>query len=474
MVVNVQLIDARNDRQIWTQRYERTMTDTLSLQGELAVEIARELRATLTPLEQQAFATRPTENPEAYVLYLRARELETRWEPGPEDFEAAVELYRQAVELDPKFALARARLSLRATYLTYNTPGKVTSRMPKALADAEEALRLQPNLGEGRLALAHYYYWAANDFDRALAELTRAAELMPNSAEVWNMRGRIYERQGRLRERIAALQQAATLDPSDTNNRAQLGFTFSSVRNWPAMVENQLRLRAELPDPKPFPWGIATGQFRMSGVLDPLKKVVTEAPLGTRPGQLESLKMARVELAMFERDYGAAERYLKEAPEEYNGIPKTMRAALLAVARGADAAETEQALFLARQDIEKLLATDPENHVLYLNLGLIDAFRGRKEDAIRECRRGIELVGQRVLEKNAASAALALIYARTGEPDEAIKLIEQLLTLPGYFGSFSIYSMTQADLKWRWVWDPLRNDPRFQKILEGPEPKTIY
>ncbi|MGH7949810.1 MAG: hypothetical protein ACREQF_11330, partial [Candidatus Binataceae bacterium] len=107
-------------------------------------------------------------------------------------------------------------------------------------------------------------------------------------------------------------------------------------------------------------------------------------------------------------------------------------------------------------------------------LGLIDAFRGRKEDAIREGRRAVELADYSMLEKNDALAALALIYARTGEPDEAIKLIEKLLTLPANLGSMSVFTMTQADLKWRWVWDPLRSDPRFKKILEGPETKTIY
>jgi len=111
---------------------------------------------------------------------------------------------------------------------------------------------------------------------------------------------------------------------------------------------------------------------------------------------------------------------------------------------------------------------------MYWKLGLIDAFRGRKEDAIREGRRWLEFEKESTLEKNDAAANLALIYARTGEPDEAIKLIEKLLTLPASLNNMWHSSMTVADLKWRWVWDPLRNDPRFQKILAEPEPKTIY
>jgi eukaryotic-like serine/threonine-protein kinase len=469
VVMNVALIDTRDERQVWSERYERTMTDALSLQGELAVEIARELRASLTPLEQGAVATKPTENPDAYVLYLRARELEIRFASSNEDYETAVKLYQQAIDLDPKFALARARLSLRVTYLTRG--GRDSARMAKALAEAEEALRLQPNLGEGRLALAHYYMSVTRDFNRALAELSRAAELIPNSAEVWNMRAKIYKRQDKIRERIAAAQHAETLDPRDTNTLMLLAITFGSVRNWPEAARTVDRIIAL--QPNQFFWVPAYFKFRMSGVIDPLKKAIAESPIGTPPGDLS---LMRYEVAMLERDFPAAERFLRETPAEAFGWwthPKLMHEAFLASARGADPAVVERALVMARQEIEKLLADDPSGE-LYGTLGLIDAFRGRKEDAIREGRRAVELADYSMLEKNDALATLALIYARTGEPDEAIKLIEKLLTVPANLSELMVFSMTQADLKWRWVWDPLRDDPRFQKILAGPEPKTVY
>jgi TolB-like protein/class 3 adenylate cyclase/predicted Zn-dependent protease len=474
VVVSVQLIDTRDDHQLWSERYERTLSDALSLQGELAIEIARELRATLTPAEKSVVATKPTDNPDAYVLYLRARELEGRFQPPDDVFEEAVRLYQRAIDLDPKFALGRARMSVRLTYLASNIPKKGSTRAQQALAEAEEALRLQPNLGEARLALGYCYY-EAGKFDRALAELARAGELIPNSAEVWNKRALIYRQQGKLRERIAALQHAETLDPRDTNNRADLGITFYEVRNWAEAIRLQTQTRAMLPDPKPFAWGIATAKFRMTSVLDPLKEAIAEASLGTRPQDVETVKMARFEVAMFERDYPAAERYLSElSPEPADAWQKLMHEAFLAVARGADPAEAERLLLRTRQEVEKLLTDNPAANIrLYGTLGLIDAFLGRKEDAIRAGRRGVELQDS-PLGKNNASAALALIYARTGESDEAIKLIEKLLTLPATLGQFTISSMAQANLKWRWVWDPLRSNPRFQKILAGPEPKTVY
>lgn len=478
VVINVELIDTRDDRQVWSERYERTLTDALSLQGELAVEIARELRATLTPAEKTIVATKPTENPDAYVLYLRARELEIRLRPSDDDFETAAKLYQQAVDLDPRFALARARLSMRASFFGQAAGEVDPIRKAKALAEAEEALRLQPNLGEARLALAYYYFRVTSDFDRALAELSRAEEMIPNSAETWQARAFIYKRQDRLRQRIDALQRAEVLDPRDTHSLEFLALTFNAVRNWPEAVRTRQRIKALVPGDRVTDWARAWSEFRMSGVIDPIrqaiKKVSAESPAaGTDAWELQQ---EQFQLAMLERDYAAAERLLRETPAEAFGFwthPKLMQEALLAVARGADPAVVESALVAARQETEKLLAADPSDYSIYGNLGLIDAFRGRKEDAIRKGRRWVELEEYSMMEKNDASAALALIYARTGEPDEAIKLIEKLLTVPANRLT-RIFDMTQADLKWRWVWDPLRSNPRFQKILAGPEPKTIY
>src|SRR2546423_1655844 len=306
VVVSVQLIDTRDDHPLWSERYDRTINDALSLQSELAVPIARELRATLTPAEQSVVATKPTENPDAYVLYLRARELETRWR-SPDEYDATVKLYQQAIDLDPKFALARARLSLGIIDANFQGGERGSdAERQKALTEAEEALRLNPNLGEARLALAAYRLSVAEAFDAALAELVRAEELLPNSAEVWRMRGKLYKRQNKLRERIAAFQRAETLDPRETVSIGLLAFTFENVRQWSDAIRAFERLRAIMPSSHRPYWAQPWAEFHLHGVIDPLKKAVEQAPSTTPPAWKT---MMRYQIAMLERDYDAAERF---------------------------------------------------------------------------------------------------------------------------------------------------------------------
>jgi TolB-like protein len=475
-VINVRLIDTHSEREVWSQRYERGLTDMLSLQGEVAVEIARELQATLTPNEATVVRTTPTENPEAYLLYLRAREMELRFMPSAADSEASVRLYQQAVDLDPAFALARARLSM-CLVLTAGESGGDPSRMARTLAEANEALRLQPGLGEGRLALA-YYYFNASDLDRALAELAQAEVLLPNSAEVWRIRGSIYRYQNKIRERIAALRRAETLDPRDKNSLRVLAGTLREVRDWPEAIRVRDRLQAVFPDePLSAKYTRAFEEFRLTGKIDPLKQVIAEPP-GRAGGAPEKRMFWQFELAMLERDFVTAERLLHELPAkefEDNTHPKAMEEALLAVGRGGDRVGIERTLIAARQKIEELRAASPNEYNSYINLGLIDAFLGRKDQAVREGQRAVELAARSsLLEKNDASAALALIDAWIGASDQAMELIEHLLTVPANLYVVTIYNMTVAELKWRWEWDPLRDDPRFRKILARPEPKTVY
>ena len=485
VVVNVALVDAQNQEQKWAERYERTFSDAISLQGELAVEIARALHATLTPAEATTAAAKPTQNPEAYLLYLRARELELQ-SVNYEQSLQTIKLYQQAVDLDPNFALARARISLCANHIFgYH---QAPHWKAKARAEAEEALRLRPELGEARLALTHWHLWGEHDYDRALGELQRTAELLPNSAEVPLTAAFIYKRQNRHRDRIAALQRAEALDPRNRRVLVMLIATNQWVRNWPEALHRWNRYAAVVPDEVTFRshWVRASNEFRLSGDISALKKAIADETDVPAPASAHWLNVSRYETAMLERDYTAAAGFLAPVPPEtfrgeanypMSAHPKAFHEALIAVASNSDAATREQRLELATGETEARVASRADTVFIdrpHADLALLFAFRGRKEEAVREALRAIEDDQASSIEKSELLSALAMVHAQTGEPEKAIDLIEHLLTVPIDLQRGAVYNMTLTDLKWRWQWDPLRSHPRFQKILAAPEPRTVY
>src|SRR6266481_1484008 len=218
VLVNVQLIDARNDRHIWAERYDRAVDDSIGLQGELAAEIAKVLQAKLDSEEKASLGTKPTNNPEAYVLYLRALELEQNAEtlkppllPTIEDWKAVAQLYAQAIALDPAFALARARASISYSQQFFETHDPALKAKARTLA--EEALRLSPALGEAHLALGLFLYLTERDYTAALEQFTIALTALPNNVEVLDYIARIYRQQGRWRAAIGGFEQARSLNP---------------------------------------------------------------------------------------------------------------------------------------------------------------------------------------------------------------------------------------------------------------------
>ena len=481
--VNAQLIDTRTDAHLWAQTYDREVTDVLAIQSEVATAIADQLKAKISPVEKARLDLKPTENSEAYLLYLRGREIETRFGAGTGEFEAGIKFYEQACELDPGFALARARLSILISH-TYQTGN--AARTAQARAEADEALRLRPDLGEARLALAYCYFWGEREYDRALMELQRAGEMLPNSAEIPLTAAYIYKPQNKFRERIAALQRAETLDPRDPRALRLLAMTLRWVRDWPEAIRTYDRVRALQPNNPAFrfeSWR-AQDEFRMTGDIGMLRKAnANDIKAGAEIDQ-GRLNVWLYQTAILERDFAAAERFLAQAPAPLfvtagAAHPKIVHEAFLAVARGNDPAGAARALDSARQEIETRLSPvrneiGAEALDLRVNLALLYAFLDRKEDAIREVQHAFDMETTGSVEQNATIAVRALIYARTGEPEEAIRLIEHLLTVPVIIGRNAVFNLTVAELKWHWVWDPLRKNPRFQKILASPEPKTVY
>ena len=476
VVVNVQLIDAVRDRHIWANRYDRTIADSLGLQGELATEIAKALSATLSPDEKARVETKPTENPEAYVFYLRANQIERNPDTLLEDYKTAEQLYMQAVALDPNFALAHARLASTCGGI-FHFYEPLDSWKTKARAEAELALRLQPNLAEAHLAVGQCAYWIDEDYERALQDFNRAAQLSPNDAEVRGLIAAIKRRQGHWQESLDAFEAAQKLDPQNPNVARNVLFTNTAMRRWPDASRAAERMRAMAPASLVAKVQSGYVDFWWKGNTALLKKVANEVPAGTDPdGAITSVKW---DVAMIERDYSGAKRVLDSSPLtefSYTNAGATRKSFLegcILLAQG-DSQNAQKLFEAARPAFENAVKEAPASADRHANLGWLYAFMNRKEDAIREGRRAVELKPE---SKDAFDGAimncyLALIYARVGEKELALPLIERLLKTPGAVDSVD-YSITVNDLKYRWEWDPLRSDPRFQKILAGPEPKTI-
>ena len=476
VVVNVQLIDAQSDRHIWAQSYDRTIADSLGLEGELATEIADALRAQLTPEEKARVATKPTQNPEAYILYLRALPYEQGPDTLMQDYLQAVDLYSKAIALDPNFALARAHLASTCAEI-FHFYDPLDSWKNRARSEAEAALRLQPDLGEAHFALGQCAYWFDEDYERALSEFATAQKTLPNDSNIGAYVAAIRRRQGRWEESIATYERMEKLDPQNPNVLRNLVFTNTSMRRWPQAAQAAARFRAVAPDSVVAKIQSGYVEFWWKGDVDPLRRWLDEIPLGDDPDGL--VTATRWDAAMLKRDFAGATDILVKSPTTefayYNaGLqPKSLLLGMTAIARN-DVVAAERNLAAAAPELQKGVQEAADAAGRHANLGLLYAFMGRRDDAIRE---GLLAVELKPLSKDATDGAimlcyLALIYARVGENDQAIPLIKRLLKTPGAVDSVD-YSITLNDLKYRWEWDKLRNDPRFKKLLEqnSPSPK---
>jgi len=473
IVVNVQLIDALHGQHVWASHYDRTLANSLGLQGELAAEIADALRVTLSPEEKARVEKKPTLNPEAYLVYLEANQIERNPDTLLGDFKKAEQLYLQAIALDANFALAHARLaSTCAQVFHFYEPTE--SWKTKARGEADTALRLQPNLAEAHVALGQYTYWIDGDYDRALQEFEQALRLSPNNADVDGLIAAIRRRQGRWQEALEAFERSQTINPLDPNIARNIVFTNTALRRWPEASRAAERMRAMAPASLVAKVQSGYVDFWWKGDTKLLKSLLDQVPPDVDPDGV--ITGVRWDVAMLQRDYAAARNVLQtsslsEISYTNAGLtPKIFLEGCISLAQG-DTANAQKALEVARPVFEASMKEAPGSADRHANLGWLYSFMGRKDDAIREGQRAVEL---RPESKDAFDGAimncyLALIYARVGQKDLAIQLIERLLKTPGAVDSVD-YSITISDLKYRWEWDPLRDDPRFQRLLAGNAP----
>ena len=475
--INVQLIQADTDAHLWAQSYDRQLIDVFGVEAEVAKSIADSLQATLSPQEKARVETKPTNNPDAYVLYLRGRTYQTRPDNLLQDFQSAAQFYEQAIALDPNFALAHARLSA-TTSTIYHWFEPTEALKQKARAEAEQSLRLQPELGEGYLALGLYFYYEEANYQEALRELDLAARALPNDGEVGLFIAAVQRRQGHFAEAIAAYKKAEALDPRNQVTLYDASQTHFGLREWQNALRGMDRVLALAPDAVNVKIQRGYIEFLWKGSTAPIKAALDSIPANVDPDGI--VTFARWDVSLMDRNAAGAEKALAgcrlDTITSQTGVPlpKTYLQACVDLV-GGDNMRAQINFEAARPALEKTVADSPQDAVRHAQLGLLYAFMGRKDDALREAQRAVELqpISRDIVVGAQVQAFQALVFARTGETDKAVSEVEHLLTIP-FAVEYADDSITLSDLRTRWEWDPLRKDPRFQKILAGPEPKTTY
>jgi TolB-like protein/Flp pilus assembly protein TadD len=466
--VNVQLIDANNDEHVWAEDYDRDLTDVFAIQTDLAQKIASALQAKLSPNEKARLDHRPTQNPEAYLLFVQAHDWANRAEMFHDTSLKAEPLFEQAIKLDPNFAAAFAGLSMVESWVYHNSD-PVPSRREKARVNADEALRLQPDLPEAHLALGFSYYYGDRDYERALAEFDIARRGLPNESQAYLAIGAIQRRQGKWAESNANLEKAATLDPKNTNVLVNLCFSYIAQRNFE--TADKFLDSAIAASPQAFQLRALKGFMAVlwKGDLGAAEKVFPSTPTENDPEGL--ITWARAFILTLERKFPEALQLL----ERFRGetmlttttapAPKALLQGLIHLLQG-DKTKAQPELEQARLVSEKLLREAPEDSARHGQHGLILAALGQKQEAIAEGKRAVELLpeSQDALDGPHATATLSQIYAWTGEFDEAFPLLDHLLAVPS--------NLTVPILKLDPAWDPLRQDPRFQALIDKYSPKS--
>jgi tetratricopeptide (TPR) repeat protein len=469
------LIDAPQDRHLWANKYDLSLQDSLGIDGQIAREVASNLGVKLTQDEAARVGGKPTENTQAYDLFLQAKQFEFKPDTFLQDYRTAEQLYVQAVTLDPKFALAHARLAAtRARIYHFYEPTETWSK--GARAEAALALQLQPNLGEAHHALGLCYYWFERDYPKALREFEIAKALLPNDSSVpWDIAA-IKRRQGLWNEAVADYRKILTLDPQNANVVRDLLYVYCSMRDWPNAESSAQRLIALTPDSINAKAQIGYVEFWKNGGTARLKAEMATIPPGKDPDG--AVSSCRIDASMIDRDAAAVAQILNSSPLEvfsyFTGVdtPRSFFAGEIAMLQG-DHATADKEFERAREIFAAAVQEAPDVAERHAFLGLTCALLGEKEPAINEGKRAVELRPESVdaLDGTIMNAVLALIYARTGENSRAIELIQHLLAVPGAVDSGN-YSITINDLKYRWEWDPVRNDPRFQKLVASEAPKS--
>ena len=477
--VNVQLINAQTDSHLWADTFDRKLTDIFGVESEIAKRIAESLQAKLTGREEQALAVKPTNNPEAYDAYLRGLAFEARNVAAPSAYdrdlvEKAIGFYERAVQLDPNFAIAWARLSRVNADVYFNRfDATTTARGDAAKRALETAQKLEPSSAETLLALGYYQYWVQHDYGAAKITFGRVGKMLPSSSEIPMALGLIARREGHWDQSIAYWEQAIALDPRNLELLNGAAETYSMVRQFPAVLKLCDRALDIKPNDSDF-MAAKAASYQAQGNLQEAARFLPEINWQTSSWYAFDTKFLQLRL---ERNYGEAVRLLQArlaqsryASEQDKGVCQMALAFTQRLA--GDSAGAKITSEQARNILERFCRDEPDNIVAAIALSQAYAVMGDKDSALKLAERAImrlprakdAVMGPRSEEN------LALIQTMCGENSSAISTLTQLIQTPYNSWLYYTSSISPALLRLDPVWDPLRVDPAFQKLCEEKQP----
>jgi TolB-like protein len=477
--VNVQLLDARIDTHLWAKSYDRDLKDVFAVESEVAQEIADTLRAKLSPSQSDALAAVPTHDPEAYDLFLKGEYEEHQAEStlNGEFVDRAQNFYRQALTRDPNFALAYARLAQSELFGHWFISNLTSAELAEVKSNIDRALTIAPALPDAHLALGMFYYWGYRDYDAGLRELDRVIELQPSSSLGWNFRAAIDRRRGEWQRALTEFDRAAELDPRDSGIPAEIGVTYLTLRRWSDAEHELTHALALDPHSALAARFLARTYISSTGDIRRARRAFEGVPAKSKLnlpndwGIIAVMIDDRVYLDVLEKHFGDA---LKAWDVASSNTPEARlrqleaRVGIHVLAGQGPVArpECEQ----TRALLEARLAERPGDRSSLTALAWVYVCLGRNADALRVAHQAADSLP---IEKDAVAgrlflAGLAEIEARTGRAEDAVKILRQLITAPA--GGVVYIARLRIDP----VWDPIRNDPDFQKLLSEPEPETIY
>ncbi len=471
--INAQLIDARTDTHLWAETYDRTAADLFAIQSELAQSIVTQLKARLSPQQKAAIEERPTQDLDAFELYVQAKTMIDSYINATDVRTALLQALKsldEAVQRDPNFVSAYCYAARANDLLFFFDLDPTPDRISLADAAVNAALRLRPDSAEAHFARADYLFRCLRDYDHAMEELAIARPGLPNNTPFFILSGYINRRRNHFHEAERDFSTAFALDPRNPNAYNLLADTCVLQRRFPEAVnvyENVLAAGEQTPIVR---YRCASSILYGTGDTGPFREILTKYPdMEFAGGQTP----ARAWMAMLDGNYAEAERLLATSPRhDFQDIdidfsfyfPKSWYQAIIARAKG-DSVRAITAFRECREILAQRLIVKPEHARTIAVLAQVDAGLGQKDLAIREAQHAIELmpVSKDIYDGALVLEGLAQVYTWSGDRDRAIELVQKLVTMPGY--------INYGRLKLHPLWSPLRGDPRFEKIVASLAPK---